>query len=781
MFGLFQIAKRTTRVNEVAKKLTAQQTIDYKRIYDDGIMEVEKGVYSKSISFTDINYQVAKQADQEAIFAKYCQLLNFFDPSVELQVTINNRNIDKADFENDVLIKSKEDGLDGHREEYNNILKKQIQKGRNNITKDKYLTLKIRANSHIDAQNIFSRLENEVEANIKAIGSSCEVMTAEKRLQVLSDFFNVGSEYRITDKYKKIKKRGLATKDIIAPTSFNFSKDYFTMGGKFARGLFLKDMPSFLTDNFVSELTDFQNNMMLTINIKSVAPDKALREVEKQLTAMNANKIQQQKNAHKNNYGMDIISYDLQQSLEDAETLLRDLKTKNQKMFFTNLLIVHVADSLEELNNDTDTLMSIANKFVCRLGVLGYQQEVALMSTLPIGQNKIGLERTLTTESAGILIPFTSQELYTKGGIFYGVNAVSRNIISFDRKTLRTASGWILGSSGSGKSFAAKNEIINTLISTVDDIIVIDPQGEYIELAKAFGGEVISIASGTKNHINPLDMGENYGDDGNLVQAKSDFILSLIECLIGSNLTASEKSIIDRTLHRTYEQYINGGFKKEETPTLKDFLKELKTNDDDNSKKLALELEIYITGSLDIFANQTNINLKNRFTVFETKDLGKQLKSVGMLVILDLIWNRITENHKAGKTTWIYIDEIYLLFNNELSSNFLFELYKKVRKWGGIPTGITQNIEDLLISEQARRMLSNSDFIMLLNQAPSDRAEISKLLNVSDTQLSYVTNSGAGKGLIIANGGIIPFINDFPKNTKLYRLITTKPNEQHED
>jgi len=767
---------RSTKEKLINNKYTAQNTIKYKRIFDDGIMEVDKGVYSKSIKFTDINYQIAKKDDQETIFEKYCAFLNSFDINVDAQITINNKNINVKDFESDVMIIYKNDANDKYRNEYNSILKKQIGKGRNNIVKEKYITLTVQANNYKDAQNTFIRLENELEQNLKSIGSSTHKLNGAERLQILSDFFNQ-TQNKVSSTYE-IKKRGLKSKDVIAPSHFYFKRDYFEMDRKYARTLFLKDLPSSLADTYISELTNINANLLLTVHIKSVAPDKALKIVQRQLTAMNTNKIEAQKKAVKAGYTPDLLSYDLMHSLEDAEELLSDLKTKNQKMFLTSLVITHLADNLQQLNDDTDTLISISNKYLCSLSVLNYQQEDGLTSTLPIGNHILNVARTLTTESTGILMPFTSQELYQKNGIYYGINAVSKNLICFDRKQLLNASGFILGVAGSGKSFSAKREIINVALATNDDVIVIDPQGEYSKLVKALKGEVIEINATTKNHINPLDMSKNYTDEGDPIQKKSEYFLSLVECLIGNNLTAKEKSIIDRALRLTYHNYVKT-FNKNETPTLKDFLTTLQnaSNISPEAEKLATELELYIDGSLNLFSHKTNINLDNSLICFDTKDLGRQLKSVGMLVVLDMIWNRITENFKARRKTWIYIDEIYLLFNNEYSTNFLFELYKKVRKWGGIPTGITQNIEDLLTCDQARRMLGNSEFILMLNQAPTDRKEIAKLLNISSTQLSYVTNSKAGSGLMLAGGGIIPFEDEFPKDTELYKLITTKPDE----
>jgi type IV secretory pathway VirB4 component len=772
MFSIFNKTKQEIPYNY---KYTAQNTIRYKRIYEDGVMEIEKGIYSKSINFVDINYQIANAQDQQTIFEKYCSFLNSFDTNVDVQITINNKNINEKGFEDDVLLAYKNDSKNNYRDEYNNILKKQIEKGRNNIVKEKYMTLTIRANNYKEAKSIFNRVEGEVEQNLKLIGSSIKKQDGKDRLQILSDFFNDKHEARLNP-LAVIKRRGLKSKDAIAPSHFFFKKDYFEMDNKYARALYLKDLPSTLADTYISELTNINANLLLSINIKTVETENAFKLVQRQLAGMNTNKLEAQKKAIQGGYSPDLISYDLQSTIKDAEELLNDLKSKNQKMFLVSMTITHTADSLEALNDDTDTLYSISNKYLCKLSILHYMQEEGLTTTIPIGNNKLHTSRTLTTESTAIFVPFTSQELFEKNGIYYGINAVSKNLICFDRTKLLNASGWIIGVPGSGKSFSAKEEIINVALATNDDILILDPQGEYSPLVRAFGGEVIEINATTQNHINALDMNKNYTDEGDPIQKKSEYFLSLVECLIGSNLTAKEKSIIDRTLRLTYNEYVKT-FNKNQTPTLKDFLETLQKEQTPEADKLATELELYIDGSLNLFAHKTNIDLNSRIISFDTKDLGRQLKSVGMLVVLDLIWNRITENAKKKRKTWIYIDEIYLLFNNEYSTNFLFELYKKVRKFGGIPTGITQNIEDLLCNDQARRMLSNSEFIMMLNQAPTDRKEIAKLLNISSTQLSYVTNTKAGSGLLIAGGGIIPFENDFPKDTELYKLITTKPDE----
>jgi type IV secretory pathway VirB4 component len=766
---------RTKKEKVETRRLTAQDTIGYKRIFEDGIIEIEKGVYSKSISFTDINYQIAKQCDQETIFKQYSNFLNSFDPSVKLQITINNKNINENTLNEDVLLNYKNDELDEFRKEYNEMLIDKLSEGRNNLAKEKYMTITINANNIHEARTIFSRIINEAVSNLKEIGSNAKVIEAKERLQILSDFLNTDEERKI-ENLKKIKKRGLTSKDEIAPTHFYFRKDYFEMGKKFGRALFLKDteLPAHMVDTFISDLTDINNNMLLTINIRSVNQAEALQTVQRQLTGMNSNKIESQRRAIKNGYSPDIIPYELQHSLDDAEKLLNDLRSKNQKMFLVSILITHVANSLNELNETSDLITSIANKHICRFSILNYQQEDGLTSTLPLGNDKLKLERTLTSESTAIFMPFTNQELFSKQGCYYGVNALSKNLLMFDRKTLKNGGSYIVGASGGGKSMLAKKEIINALLRTEDTVIIIDPEKEYTPLVEEFGGEVIYISASSTNYINPLDMNKNYGDNIDPIKFKSDFFVSFVENLIGGKVTAGEKSILDRCLRLTYADY---DFTKENTPTLKDFMEILKSKDEPEAKKLALELEIYIDGSLNVFANKTNVDLNKRLIVFNTHYLGGQLKTVGMSIVLDFIWNTLTQNKKNNKYTHIYIDEIYLLFNNEHSSMFLEELYKRARKWGGLPTGITQNVEDLLSNPQARKMFGNAECRVLLNLAPNDRKGVAELLNISDSQLSYVTNAKAGSGLLVTEKGIIPFTDDFPKDTKLYDLINTDPTK----
>ena len=757
---------------------TSQQTVPYIRANDDGIIELNRGRYSKTIKFKDINYQIARHEDKEDIFVKYCDLLNYFNSNIDVQITVLNKSVNKENFERRILLKERGDKFDIYRQEYNDMLKKQVSAGRNDIQKEKYITLTINAENIEEAKSIFARLENETLGLLRRIGSQGKVLGIKERLELLHDVYRRGREGEFAYEPRVSKRNGAVSKDAVAPESFEFKRDYMLVGDSYARSVFIKDLPAFINDTLLGELTDFSVNMLLSINLKVIEPHTALRLINRQITGMEANKIEYQKRSLRSGYLEPFIPYELRFSLEEAQQLLDQVMNRNQKLYLLNVVITHFADTLEELDRTTEAIMATGRKFLCQVGVLNYQQEEGLNSSLPLGINSIKADRCLTTESAAIFIPFSSQELLQDDGMYYGLNAVSRNLIMFNRKTLKTANGFILGSPGSGKSFSAKREMVNVLLNTGDDVIIIDPEREYTRLVENFDGEVIYISAGSKNYINPLDMSIDYSDDDEPLMLKSDFVLSLCEIIVGGRdgLTPKEKSIIDRCIRLAYSEYMQD-FDPEKTPTLRDFYEIMIRQREPEAVNLATALELYTTGNLSVFANKTNIDINNRLVCFDIKDLGKQLKTMGMLIVLDAIWNRVTSNRDKGKRTWIYMDEIYLLFSNEYSANFLFELYKRARKWGAIPTGITQNVEDLLQSDLARNMLANSDFIMMLNQAPTDRVELSALLNISETQMSYVTNSDPGQGLLFSGNSIIPFIDKFPQDTKLYQLMTTKVDE----
>lgn len=765
--------KKKLRKKRVVPR-TVQKTLPYKRVCDTYIFKIDDNRYSKTYQFEDVNYAIVKQDEQESIFLGYCSVLNSFDTNADIQITIHNNRVNRADFKDMVLIKRRDDGFDDYRDEYNDMLIEKMEQGQNGIRRNKYITVTLQAADLENARSKFNTIDLELTNAFKRVGSNIVPLTSNDRIVLLKDIFrNVDEEIpQLTDKHFK---RG-AERAYCCPDYMEFRKDYFMWGDKYARTMFIKDMPASLKDNMLTEIANTNLDVMISVNIAPVDPCKALKIVNHQLTAMRANKLQAEKKAIQSGYTSDVINEDLKHSLIEAEELLDDLRSKNQKMFLDNVVIMVTAKDMEELDSNTETIEAVVRKHICSLSTLKFQQEKGMQSVLPLGNCTLKVRRTLTTESTAVFMPFSGKEINHKNGKYYGLNALSNNMILFDRLQLKNPNGFILGSPGSGKSFSAKREMLNVFLATDDDIIIIDPEREYTNLVAALKGETIYVSPASNNYINPLDMSKDYSDDESPLVMKSDFILSFCECLVGKQgLTAKEKGIIDRCLTMTYGEYLIN-FDNEKIPTLMDFYDVLKAQPEKEAQGLALSFELYIKGNLNVFAHKTNVDVKNRVVSYDIKDLGKQLKTIGMLIVLDYVWNRITVNRAQGKRTWIYMDEIYLLFANEYSANFLYELYKRARKWGGVPTGITQNVEDLLRSETARSMLSNTDFVMMLNQATSDRVQLAKILGISDNLLNYVTNSDSGQGLISCGGSIIPFRDRFPKN-KLYDLMTTKLEE----
>ena len=549
------------------------------------------------------------------------------------------------------------------------------------------------------------------------------------------------------------------------------------MGEKFGRVLFLKEYASYIKDSMIQELTSLDRSLMLSIDIIPVPTDEAVREMQNRLLGVETNVTNWQRRQNNNNNFSAVVPYDLEQQRKETREMLDDLTTRDQRMMFAVVTLVHLADSKEELDSDTETFQSMVRKHLCQLTTLNWQQAEGLVTALPLGVRWIDALRTLTTEALAVLMPFKAQEIRDRGGVYYGQNVISKNLIVADRRQLLNGNGFVLGVSGSGKSFTAKREMVALALSTEDDILVIDPEAEYRPLIEGLGGQVINISATSPNHINAMDMEQGYGDGENPVVLKSEFLLSLCEQLIGAGkLSAKEKSIIDRCTAQVYHDYIRGGYQGE-TPTLQDFHAELLRQPEGEARDVALAIELFTEGSLNTFAKPTNVDTSARILCYDIRDLGKQLLPVGMLVVLDSIFNRIIRNRSLGRNTWVYIDEIYLLFQHEYSANFLFTLWKRVRKYRACATGISQNVEDLLQSHTARTMLANSEFLVMLNQAATDRVELARLLNISDNQLSYITNVDFGRGLVKCGSAIVPFMDSFPKHTKLYRMMTTKPSD----
>lgn len=749
-----------------------QQSIPIKRIYDDGIFLVGKNKYSFTYKFSDINYAVASKEDKEAMFLNYSELLNCFDSGATTKITIALRRINKKDFEKEILLPFKQDGLDIYRQEYNQMLLDKAL-GANGMKREIYLTVSVVKKDYEEAKNYFRRIGNEIVSHLAKLGSKCVELNAYEKLKLLHDFYRIGEETNYNLDIHEMMKRGHNFKDYICPDGFSFKSDYFEMGKKFGRVFFLKEYASFIKDSMIAELTDMNQNMMMSIDIIPIPTDEAVKEVENRLLGVETNITNWQRKQNANNNFSAVVPYDMEQQRKESKEFLDDLTTRDQRMMFANLTLVITADTKEQLEADTETILIVARKHLCQIVPLRYQQMNGLNTALPIGVRKINNLRTLTTESLAVLNPFRVQEILDKGGIYYGENAISHNLILVNKENLLNQSSFLLGVPGSGKSFSAKELITFLALSTEDDILICDPEGEYSELVKALGGEVISISASSRDHINAMDMTEGYGDGVNPVVDKSEFILSLFEQLDKKGLGPKEKSIIDRCTALVYDDYNKTG----EMPTLITLREKLLEQEEKEAHELALSLELFTSGSLNVFAHPTNVDTNSRIISYDIYKLGKQLKTMGLLVITDALINRVSENYRKGKRTHIFIDEIHVLFENEYSATFFNSAWRQFRKRNAYPTAITQNVEYLLSSVEASTMLSNSEFIVMLNQASSDRKRLAQLLNISDEQMSYITNSEAGCGLIKYGSSLVPFINRFPKNTRLYKLMTTKPGE----
>lgn len=759
---------------KVPKKV--QQVIPIDTIYNDGIFQVGKNKYSLTYKFTDINYAVASREDKEAMFLEYSELLNSFDSGATTKITISLRRLNKENFEKEILLPLMNDELDQYRKEYNQMLLDKAM-GTNGMIREMYLTVSIFRKSYEDAKVYFRRVTSDMSTHLARLDSKCKVLNAVERLQILHDFYRTGEETFFNIDLKQLMRKGHDFKDYICPDSFEFKKDYFIMGTRYGRVLFLKEYASYIKDSMIAELTDMNHNLMMSIDVIPVPTDEAVREVENRLLGVETNITNWQRRQNANNNFSAVIPYDMEQQRKEAKEFLDDLTTRDQRMMFAVLTFVLTSDTIEQLEADTETLLTTARKHLCQMAPLHFQQMDGLNTALPIGVRKINALRTLTTESLAVLNPFRVQEIMDKDGIYYGENAISHNLIMVNKENLLNQSAFLLGVPGSGKSFSAKELIVFLALSTNDHILICDPENEYSALIKALGGEVIHIAAGSDDHINAMDMTQGYGEGKNPIIDKSEFILSLFEQLDKKGLGPKEKSIVDRCVALVYEDYQNGG----KLPTLCVLREKLMEQPEKEADNLALEMELFTDGSLNAFAHKTNVDTNNRMIVYDIMDLGKQLKTMGLLVITDAMINRVTDNWKKGIRTHVFIDEFHVVFENEYSASFFNSAWRQFRKRDGYPTGITQNVEYLLASVTASTMLSNSEFIVMLNQASQDRQKLAKLLSISDEQMSHITNADEGCGLIKYGSSLVPFINRFPKDTKLYQLMTTKPTDRQKD
>lgn len=749
-------------------------------MFPDGICRVTDTFYTKTVQFQDINYQLSQNEDKTAIFEGWSDFLNYFDSSIRFQLSFLNLSASQDGFSRNIVIPLKQDGFDDVRQEYSDMLQNQLSKGNNGLAKTKYLTFGIDGDNIRTAKPRLERIETDILNNFKRLGVTATPMSGADRLRLFHAIFHMDGQETFRFSWDWLAPSGLSTKDFIAPSSFEFKNGrMFRMGKKFGAASFVQIMAPELNDRMLADFLDMESSQIVNLHIQSVDQVSAIKTIKRKITDLDRAKIEEQKKAVRAGYDMDIIPSDLATYGNEAKKLLQDLQSRNERMFLVTFLVVNTADSQRQLDNNVFQASSIAQKHNCQLVRLDFQQEEGLMSSLPLGVNQIEIQRSLTTSSTAIFVPFTTQELFQSGkeALYYGLNALSNNLIMVDRKLLKNPNGLILGTPGSGKSFSAKREISNVFLASNDDILIADPEAEYYPLVQRLGGQVIKISPTSKQYVNPMDLNLDYSDDESPLSLKVDFLLSFCDIVVGSKdgLQPVEKTVIDRCVRLVYRQYLEDP-RPENMPVLEDLYNLLLKQEEKEAHFIATALEIYVTGSLNVFNHRTNVDIDNRIVCYDIKELGKQLKQLGMLVIQDQVWNRVTVNRAAGKTTRYYVDEFHLLLKGELAS-WSVEIWKRFRKWGGIPTGITQNIKDLLASREIENIFENSDFIYMLNQAAGDRQILAKQLNISPHQLSYVTHSGEGEGLLFYGNVILPFVDRFPKDTELYRLLTTKPQE----
>ena len=801
--------KKQTKKADVQKKKkksgntipkSVQDSIPYVSVYKNGVIEVAPGCFSKSYRLGDATFSMASAETQKLIFNNYQQCLNMFSPETKFQISIYNRQVDEDKISREIFLKHKRDGLDAYRDEMNEILQEKISEGQNSLVKEKYLTVSIHAADLDSAVITFNRLDSEITTALKDVcEESVAPMSIEERLALLCDIYNpdaavpfarsgiVDGENAQSFTFELLEQYGITSKDLIGPDSIQFEKDYCVLGDKYVRVLFASAYPSVLSTDFLSSVTDTSFNMLTSINYEALQQDKIMKMLSDQLVDIESNVIKHQKKAAEKRYSADILPMSLQKSREGTKKLISDLTNNNQKLFYATVTFAIFADDLEELNKRTSSVISTAGRYLITVRKLNYQQEHGLTTTLPLAYNKLAVQRFLTTEAAALFMPFTALELSQKGGFYYGQNAVSKNLIVYNRLSGNNTNGLILGASGSGKSFAAKREMLNAILSTDDDVFVIDPDREYAPMADALNGEVIKISAGSTSYINPFDMDLDYGEDEDPIATKSDYIISLCETIVSGRygLSTVQRSIIDRCVRDIYAPYIEYmrvqkliGRKitidTEQSPTMVDFYNALLVQPEPEAKNLALAIELYSVGSLDTFAHKTNVKTDNRFVVYDIKDIGTGMKELGLQVCLNDIWNKTIANKAKGKKTWFYIDEFYLLIQNEESAKFVQQIFKRARKWGGCPTGITQNVEDMLNTHEGRTMIGNCEFILMFKQSALDGAELAEMFDISPAMLKYISNSGFGQGLLYTGKSLVPFSDKYPTDTKTFKIMSTK-------
>ncbi len=777
-----------------------QDTIPYESVFEDGIFVNKQGEYSKVYPLLDVNFKIESPDVQANIYMDYQDLFNTFSSDTHLQISLVNRYLDKEKFHDIIFTKMRGDELDPLRQEFNEILESKEKVGDNEIVKNRYITVSVTADG-IDAARLkFSQLDKNIRKAVEKINHVQPApLTTMERLEMLYDFYNAGQESDFLMAYRnevemndinkfdirKLAEYGLTTKDAIAPSYFEFAADKMMIGERYAQALCVKDFPTSLNTDFLVELNNVHCSMITSVHYEIIDRDVAAKKTATLQTTINSEVIDAQKQAMKNGYDPELIPQRIKYDRDSIQEIRDAIQKDNQKLIKTCIIIVHTADTLEQLAQQEAEIKSIGRTKMVNIITLRQQQERALNSVLPLGHNDILIFKTLTTRAAAILVPFELQEMTQKNGFYYGLNTVSNRLLLFNRKSGDNYNALILGRSGSGKSFKAKEEILSSVLGTNDDVIILDPQGEYTPFVKALGGEAINFSAGCGTHINPFDMDLSYADDEesgehtNPLVLKNSYIGSICEIAVGGRfgLTQGQKSIIDRVISIIYAKFMETG-SQEDIPTMIDFYEALKRQPEAEAISIARPLEQFAVGSLDLFAHKTNVVLTNRLTCYNIKALtNPALKDMALVACLNDIWNRTLENRKKGKFTWIYMDEFHLFLKSDAVLDFLMSIWKRARKFGGGPTGITQNISDLLKSQAAETIFSNSSLIVMLNQAPGDRAALARLLNISETQQQYINNARKGSGLIWTGHAIIPFMDEFPQNTRLYQMMSTNATE----
>ena len=766
--------------------MSAQDSIPFQRMFTDGICRTWDNSYTKTIRFDDINYMLNTNEDKTAIFDGWCDFLNYFDSSIGFQLSFINRAANRENAYEHICIPQQGDEFDEIRAEYTDMLRNQLSalnldlmQGTNGLIKTKYLTFSIEAENLKAAKPKLERIETDILNNFKRLGVSAEVLDGHRRLELLYDIFHMDEQIPFRFSWDWLAPSGLSMKDFIAPSSFSFRESrYFRMGEKIGTASFLQILAPELNDRMLADFLDMDSSIVVTMHVRSVDQIQAIKTIKRKITDLDKSVIDEQKKAFRGGYDMEIIPTDLATYGNEAKKLLQDLQSRNERMFLLTFTVVNLAPTRQRLENDVFTVSGIAQKYNCALRRLDWQQEQGFVSSLALGYNGIEIQRGMTTSSTAIFIPFMTRELRMDGqALYYGMNALSNNVIMADRKKLKSANGMYLGSTGSGKSFAAKRELINVFLATNDRIIVVDPMGEYAPLVRRLGGQVIEIAPDSPHHISPMDLQMNINDEDSPLSMKADFLLSLCELIVGGKegLQPIEKTVIDRCVRLVYREMALG-LETAKTPLLQDLYEELLRQPEPEARRVATALELYCTGSLNLFNHPTNVDLNSRVVCIVLKGLGENLRKIAMHTTNEFVTAAVNANHAEGVATWCYFDEFHILLRDPLTASYFVAVWKMLRKKGCVPSALTQNVKDLLASREIENILDNTDFMVLLSQAQSDRAILAKQLGISEHQLSYITHSNSGEGLLFYGNVTIPFVDRFPRG-EIYDLLTTRPED----